>query len=126
MARTFVVPMLVAGALLLILGGGLLYSTWTTATGFEAALTQDPAGFVAAEIARADRTMTQYGLAVFRVMPLLIAGAALLIVVMHGPAWRAGLVTATAVLSLVMKIDMNANARMEAYKDALLAGQAVR
>lgn len=124
MARAFVIPTLVAGGLLLILGGGLLYATWTTAAGFEAAFTQDPAGLVAAEIARADRTMAQYGLAVFRVMPLLIAGAAVLIVVMHGPGWRAAMTTAIIFLGLAMAIDSNANARMSSYKAALLAAQA--
>ena len=50
MTRAFVFPMLVAGILMLILGGGLFYGTW-----------KGSPGFGASEIKRVDRTMAQYG-----------------------------------------------------------------
>ncbi|GHE04202.1 hypothetical protein U879_06885 [Defluviimonas sp. 20V17] len=122
MARAFMIPTLVAGVLMLVLGGGLFYGTWKSCSGFAPAFTRDAAGFVASEIERADRTMAQYGTAVFKVMPLMIAAAALLIAVLSGPGWRAALITAIVFLGLVMLIDSNANARLEAYKDRLLLG----
>lgn len=124
MARAFVIPMLVAGALLMILGAGLFYGTWKSSAGFAPAFAQDAAGFVASEIERVDRTMAQYGTAVFKVMPLMIAAAAVLVVVLSGPGWRAALITAIVFLGLVMLIDSNANARLVDYKEKLLLANA--
>ncbi|WP_153770630.1 hypothetical protein [Labrenzia sp. CE80] len=120
MARAFVLPMFVAGVLMLILGGGLFYGTWKSLAGFAPAFAEGRAGFVASEIERVDRTMAQYGTAVFAVMPLMIAAAALLIIFIHGPVWRSALITAIVFLSLIMLIDSKANARLEAYKKALI------
>jgi len=126
MARAFVIPMLVAGVLMLILGGGLFYGTWKSSAGFAPAFAEDAAGFVVSEIERVDRTMAQYGTAVFKVMPLMIAAAALLIVFMHSPGWRAALITAIVFLGLVMLIDSSANARLEAYKATLVSAASGR
>lgn len=116
MARAFVLPMLAAGVLMLILGGGLFYGTWKSSTGFALAFGEDAASFVASEVERVERTMAQYGTAVFKVMPLTIAVAALLIVFLHSPGWRAALITTTIFLGLIVLIDSSANARLEAYK----------
>ncbi len=121
MARALVLPMLVAGVLMLILGGGLFYGTWKSSTGFAPAYAEDAASFVASEIERVDRTMAQYTTAVFQVMPLMIAVAALLIVFLQGPGWRAALITAIVFLSLIKLIDSNANARLESYKATLVS-----
>lgn len=121
MAKAFVLPMLVAGILMLILGMGLFYGTWQSLSGFEPALAEDESGFVAAEIERLDKTMAQYRAAVFKVIPLMIAAAAVLIVVSQDPGWRAALITAIVFLSLVLLIDSNANARLEVYKAKLVS-----
>ncbi|WP_417522472.1 hypothetical protein [Marinovum sp.] len=120
MARAYVFPMLVAGGLLLILGAGLLYGTWTALAGFAPSAAQDSPGLVASEIARADRTIAQYSTAVFKVIPLLIITAAALIMVLKGPGWRAGLITTIAFLSVVMLVDTNAIWRLEDYRQKLL------
>lgn len=120
MARAFVLPMFVAGVLMLILGGGLFYGTWKSLAGLATAFAEDAAGFVAVEIERVDRTMAQYETAVFKVMPLMIAAAALLVVCVHSPGWRAAFITAVIFLGLIMLIDSNANARLEAYKTSLV------
>ena len=120
MARAFVVPTLVAGVLLVILGGGLLFGTWKHLSGFDAAIARDAAGFVAAETARVEATMAQYATAVFSVMPVMTAVFALMIVVLHGPGWRAALITAIVFLGVVMLVDSTARARLAAYKDRLL------
>lgn len=119
MARAFVIPTLVAGILLLILSGGLFYGTWKSFAGFAPAFTEDSAGFGVSEIERVDKTMAQHATAVFKVMPLMVAGAALLIVVLHGPSWRAAMITAIVFLGLVIAVDSNANARLGTYKAAL-------
>jgi len=120
MARAYVIPMLVAGVLLLILGGGLLYGTWKSLAGVAPAVTQDTPAFVASEIARIEATMSQYSVAVFKVMPLMMATAAVLIIVLPGPIWRASLITTIAMLAVIVLVDSIANARLEAYKDKLI------
>lgn len=125
MARAYVIPMAVAGALLLFLGGGLLYGTWKSLAAFGPAYADDAPAFVASEIARVDRTAAEYSLAVFKVMPLIVMTAAALVAVLHGPAWRASLVTTIAFLSVIMLVDSTAKARLEAYKDDLLSAKSV-
>ncbi len=120
MARAYVMPMLVAGVLLTILGAGLLFGTWRTLSGFAPAIAQDPAGFVGLEVARIDKTIAQYGTAVFTVIPLLIAAAAL-IIVLGSSAWRPSLITGIAFLSILMLVDSNASGRLEVYRQQLLA-----
>ncbi len=51
----------------------------------------------------------------------LIAAAALLIVFVHSLGWRAAFVTAPVCLGLIMLIDSNTNARLEAYKTTLVS-----
>jgi len=126
MARAFIIPTLVAGVLLLILGGGLLYGTWKSVAGFDAAFSQDPSAFIAAEIARVDSTMAQYAVAAFKVMPAIILVCAGLILFLNGPAWRASLITAIAMLALIIAVDSTANARLAAYKDKLLMARAAQ
>ena len=106
---------------MLILGGGLFYGTWKSLAGFAPAFTKDAGGFVTLEIERANRTMAQYGKAALKVMPLMIAAAALLIAFVLSPGWRAAFVKASTCLGLVMLIDSNTNARLEAYKTTLVS-----
>ena len=106
---------------MLILGGGLLYGTWKSLTGFSTAFADDNARFIGLEVQRVERTMSQYGTAVFNVIPLLITAAALLIVFVHSPGWRAAFITAIIFLGLIMLVDSNANARLEGYKTNLVS-----
>jgi drug/metabolite transporter (DMT)-like permease len=120
-AKAFVFPMMVAGVLMLILGGGLLYGTWKSLTGFSTAFADDNARFIGLEVQRVERTMSQYDTAVFNVIPLMITAAALLIVFVHSPGWRAAFITAIIFLGLIMLIDSNAKARLESYKTNLVS-----
>ena len=126
MAKAFVFPMMIAGVLMLILGGGLFYGTWKSLTGFSTAFADDNARFIGLEVQRIDRTMSQYGSAVFNVMPLLITAAALLIVFVNSPGWRAAFITVIIFLGLIMLIDINANARLERYKADLVSATSSR
>ena len=125
-AKVFVGPMMIAGVLMLILSGGLLYGTWKSLTGFSTAFADDNARFIGLEVQRIDRTMSQYGTAVFNVIPLLIAATAILIVFVNSPGWRAALITVIIFLGLIMLIDSNANARLERYKADLVSATSSR
>lgn len=119
-ARALVIPSVVAGVLLLILSGGLVAGNLARIASFPDAYASDPATFVASEIGRVDDVASQYAIAMFRVIPLIVLVCAVLVAVMHGPVGRAWFVTTIAMLSLVMLVDTNANARLEDYKEKLL------
>ena len=121
MAKAFGFPMMIAGVLMLILSGGLFYGTWKSLTGFSTAFADDNARFIGLEVQRVERTMSQYDTAVFNVIPLMITAAALLIVFVHSPGWRAAFITAIIFLGLIMLIDSNAKARLESYKTNLVS-----
>ncbi len=123
LARAFVLPMLVAGGLLLILGAGLFLPAQARLAEIPAHFGADPAGALGAEIARVDKILNDYRIAVFRVFPLIIALCALAFIVLDGPAWRASLITAIALFTVLLLVDSNANARLGDYRLALSRAQ---
>ena len=60
-----------------------------------------------------------YRIAVFRAFPRIIAVCAVLVPFLAGPLWRASLVTAIAMLAVIMLVDTGAIARLEAYREQL-------
>ena len=118
-AKAFVFPTLVAGILLLIIGVGLVYSNKARISSFPGAYESDASAFVQSEINRADKTMAEYRTAVFKVIPIIIVVAALLIVFIDRPIWRAIGITTIAMMAVIMVIDSNANARIATYKKQL-------
>lgn len=123
LARAYVVPLLVAGVLLLIIGGGLVYTNKTRIVSFAADYASDPAAFISAEIERTERTLKEYRTVVFTAIPLIIVAAALVILFVSAPAWRAAGITVVAMLVVILLIDGNAGARIAAYHQQLLEAQ---
>lgn len=119
LSRAFTVPMLVAGGLLLILGLGLFFPVQARLAAIPTAQAGDSAAFLATEIARADKVLNDYRIAVFRAFPAIIALCALAIPFLDGPLWRASLITAIAMFTVLILIDSNANARLGAYRAQL-------
>ena len=141
-AKAFLFPMLVAGILLLIIGIGLVYSNKARISSFPTDYHQDAAAFVQAEINRAENTIKEYQTIVFKVIaeinraentikeyqtivfkviPLIIVVAALVIMFVDKPLWRAIGVTTIAMMVVIIMIDSNAKARMEAYHEQLVS-----
>ena len=118
MAKAFVIPTLVAGALLLTIGLGLFFTNKSRLASFPTAYNTDASAFVESEITRAEKTIAEYQ-NVFKVIPLIIVVAALLIVFIDKPGWRAISITTIAMMVVILLIDINANARMEAYSQQL-------
>ena len=118
-AKAYVVPALVAGTLLLIIGVGILYQSYNRVTSFAVAYNTDSVSFIDSQIENADRVLRDYQIAVFRIMPVVIAIAAILFLFLTSPLWRASLVTTIAILAVIMLIDTNANARLEDYRQKL-------
>ena len=119
-AKAFVWPMLVAGVLIVTVSAGLYFANKPRITQFEAAYNTDAKSFVQMETERTAKSQKDLAL-VFKVLPLIIIAAALLIVLVNKPLWRAIAITTIAVTTVLMLIDSNTDARNTAYHQHLLA-----
>jgi len=118
-AKAFIIPTLVCGSLLLIIGLGLVYSNKSRIANFRATYERDASAFVQSEITRAEQTIASYQRIVFKAIPLIIIVAVLLIVFVNKPVWQATGITIIAMMVVLMLVDGNAKARMEAYHEQL-------
>ncbi|MEM6831651.1 MAG: hypothetical protein AAF551_14165 [Bacteroidota bacterium] len=116
-AKAFIYPMLVAGIFLLIAGFGLISSNKSRLSNFEA----DPSTFVKTEIARVEKTIGEYQNIALKVIPVIIAVAALLILFVDKPIWRAISITTIALMLCMIWVDSIAKARLEAYHQKLVS-----
>ena len=119
-AKAFIVPTLVAGILLLTIGLGLFFTNKARVTSFTTAYHSDASAFVKSEISRAEKTIAEYQTIVFKIIPFIIILASLLIIFIDKPTWRAISTTIIAMMVVILLVDNNANARMEAYHKQLL------
>ena len=115
LARAYIVPMLVAGVLLVTIGAGLFYTNKTRIVQFEQAYTTDASAFVVSEIARAEATLKEYQTIVFKAIPIIIVFCALGIVFLEHPSWRASCITTIAMMIVILLIDGTAHARIAGY-----------
>ncbi len=123
-ARAYVIPTLLAGALLIIIGIGLVYANQTRIAEWPGVYNDDPAAFIAAELVRVDGVLAEYKTIVFTAIPIIIAACAALIYFLDTPIWRSSLITTIAMLTVILLIDGTAQSRIAAYKEQLLAAQA--
>ncbi len=114
LAKAYVVPTLVAGLLLMTIGLGLFYTNKSRITQFEKAFSADAPAFYQSEIERTESTLKEYKV-VFKVIPILIIVAALLILFIHTPTWRAISITTIAMLIVILLVDGTAHSRIETY-----------
>lgn len=116
LAKAFFIPTLVASVLLLALGFGLVYSNSTKAKTYPTAYQKDSKEFVETEIANAQKTLDGYNRSVFKIMPIIIAICALLMIFFDKPLLLAISITTIAMLIVIILIDSNAIARLNDYK----------
>jgi hypothetical protein len=121
MAKAYIIPTLVAGALLTIIGLGLFFTNKSRITQFEKAYHADTSAFLASELERAEATLKEYKNIVFTAIPLIIAACALVIFFVNAPIWRASMITTIAMLVVILLIDGTAHARIDAYQKRLLS-----
>lgn len=119
-AKAYVIPILVAGALLLIIGLGLFFTNKARVTQFETAYNSNAASFVDSEIVRADKALNEYRTIVFKAIPIIIIVCALLIIFIDTPTWRAISITTIAMLVVILLIDGTAKSRLDVYKSQLI------
>ena len=119
-AKSFISPMLVAGFLILAVGLGIFFANKSRITSFTEAYNSDAPAFVQSEIARTEKSMGEYQTIVFKIIPLIIVVAALMIIFMDKPMWRAISITTIAMMVVILLVDINANSRIEAYHQQLM------
>ncbi|WP_273567127.1 hypothetical protein [Maribacter halichondriae] len=119
MAREYIIPTLVAGVLLMTIGLGLFFTNKSRITQFETSYHKDAPEFVASEIARAEATLKEYNTIVFKAIPIIIMVAALLIIFINTPTWRAISITTIAMLIVILLVDGTAYARIDTYHKQL-------
>jgi fatty acid desaturase len=122
-ARSFIWPQIVVGVLLLTVGVGLHVAYLNRMNGYLDAFNKDVLSFVQSEIDYANKTIASYEGTVFKVIPLIVAFASILIVFIHQPIWRAICISTIAMMTVIMTIDGTANARMKEYKQQMEEAQ---
>ncbi len=115
MAKAYIIPTLVAGLLLLTIGLGLFFTNKSRISQFENAYNKDASAFVKSEITRTVATLKEYNTVVFKVIPCIIIVAALLIIFINTPIWRAISITTIAMMVVILLVDGTAYARIDAY-----------
>lgn len=119
MAKAYTIPTLVAGLLILAVGVGILFANKSRITSFSEAYHTNPTEFVKSEITRTEKSLGEFRTIVFKIIPFIIIAAALLIVFIDKPMWRATAITTIAMMLVILLVDSNANARIEAYNKQL-------
>ena len=119
-ARAYIIPTLVAGLLLTVIGLGLFFTNKSRVTAFKNAYNTNASTFVKSEIDRTESTLKEYQTVVFKAIPVIIIVAALLILLISSPTWRAISVTTIAMLIVILIIDGSAHARIKDYNNQLL------
>ncbi len=118
LAKAYIIPTLVAGILLLIIGIGLNYTNIQRVKQFENDFNTDASAFYQSEMERSESTLKEYTV-VFKVIPIMIIVAALLILFVNTPNWRAISITTIAMLTVILLVDGTAHSRIEAYHKEL-------
>ncbi|MFD2823386.1 hypothetical protein ACFS5M_06870 [Lacinutrix iliipiscaria] len=118
LAKAYIIPTLVAGLLLMTIGLGLFYTNKSRITQFEKAFSDDATAFYQSEIQRTESTLKEYSV-VFKVIPVLIILAALLILFISTPTWRAISITTIAMLIIILLVDGTAHSRIDSYHKEL-------
>ncbi len=118
LAKAYIIPTLAAGVLLTTIGLGLFFTNKSRITKFEKAFDADAHAFVQSEIERTESTLKEYTV-VFKVIPIIIIVAALIIVFINTPTWRAIGITTIAMMIVILLVDGTAYARIDAYHKQL-------
>ncbi|TKG89824.1 hypothetical protein EYV94_24710 [Puteibacter caeruleilacunae] len=123
LAKAFIVPSLIAGAFLLSAGLGLFITNKSRVTEFTTAYNADAPTFVQSEINRADKVLNEYKTIAFKIFPMIVIVAALLLIFINTPTWRAISITTIATMVIIFFVDSNANERHKNYREQLVLEQ---
>lgn len=114
-ARAYIFPTLIAGVLLILLGGALFDMYYSSIEGLTSKYNSAPSAFLAKEITRTNASIVQYKYDLYGVFPIVILIASLLIIFIKRPLWRAIFITLIAFSTILLLVDSHAIALLEAY-----------
>lgn len=123
LAKAYIIPTLVAGTLLVIIGLGLFFTNKNRITQFETAHTTDASAFIASELERTEATLKEYKNIVFTGIPIIIVICSMVLFFVNAPIWRASMITSITMLAVIMLIDGLAHARIAEYNQLLIQVQ---
>lgn len=118
-AKGYIIPMLVAGLLLMTIGLGLFYTNKTRINQFKQDFNTNATSLYESEIKRTESTLKEYKV-VFKVIPILIILAASVFIFFNSPLIRAISITTVLMLIVILLIDGTAHARIEFYNKNLM------
>src|SRR5579863_10512297 len=107
MAKAFIWPLLVVGVLMIAIAAGLYFTNKPRILSFETAYKNNPEEFIQNEIARTAKSQKDLSTIVFKALPAISIAAALLIMFVSTPLWRAIGITTIALMACLMFIDSN-------------------
>ena len=119
-AKAFIIPSLVCGMLLMIIGIGLSYTNYTRIKSFPKMYAKSTNDFVISELSRAEKTMKEFELVVFKVIPFIIAICALIFIYTHHPLIRAISLSVMAMMIVILLVDTHSYTRIKDYKAQLV------
>lgn len=123
MSSAYIIPTAIAGSLILAVGIGIFIANKSRVTNFEIAYNKSNIEFIKSEIARTEKSLNEYKNIVFKIIPVIIVIAALLIYFIDQPILRASCITIIAMMVVILGVDSMANARLEAYHEQLRDGE---
>ena len=120
LSKAYVVPTLISGVLLIIIGIGLFYTNKARITQFQSDFQDNQHLFVKTELERVNNTLNEYDVIVFTIIPIIIVICSVGLVFINQPSWRASLITSIAMLIIILLIDGTAQSRIVIYQEQLI------
>lgn len=119
LARALVVPILIAGGLLLSAGIGFYFSNKARLADFEPAYKTNPTELINSEIERTSQTIKTYENVALKVFPAIILLAGIIAIFVSTPIWRAICIAIIAFLAVLVLLDSQALKRMKTFNQQL-------
>lgn len=120
-ARAYIIPTVITGSLLLIVGVGIHFANRSRVVNFPIAYQKNAKEFIASEIVRTEKSLQEYKIIVFKIIPVIVMVLSLFIIFIDKPTWRASSIAVITMLLIIIVVDSNANARLTSYHQELIA-----
>ena len=119
MAHAYIIPLLVTGLLLMILGSGLVVPNYFRLSNLPDTFQANATIFIANELACVDKNNAR-----FVIFQTIIIVCIVILMIMRTTIWQDSAISVISMLAILLFVYSNANARFGTYKAGL--GQARR
>ncbi|MGH1517031.1 hypothetical protein [Chryseobacterium sp. JK1] len=118
-ARAFIIPMIISGIFLAVVGVGLYAANKPRIEQFTKLYKIDSTKFTQNEIARTAKSQADFK-TVFKVLPAIVIVAAIIFMFSASANWKAITITVIIMSSFLMIVDSNTETRNNDYREKLL------